>query len=395
MRHHDARFTLSSLLAVCALAASPVALAQSSAGADRADDAVKTPLPPAPVQLSVDAQAACSPWTLRVLNSGDVPVRIQADARLLTLLVRPNGKKYVLCSLPAAMSDEIGGRALVLEPGASYIEKFDPRLFCFGEVVDQFGADTSVTAFWGYKPSANPAHAGNAAPPFVAEPARAPVTFAAQKRLVSQTVWIVSQQPAPSAQASSPARPASAAATPDGKPGAQSTDDKSAKADSGGDVGVPKLALQVPRRIDTDSIRDARIAVVVKNVGDRAALVHLRPDRLQLRVVDPSGAGSVCGPLGRGRAAVRDFFHTLGPRASEGLTVLLAEACPRELFDRPGVYELTTSLHVSDDGRGFGLKAWTGKAKAESDRATLLRVRHGSKPYHAAAPSAVAADKSP
>src|SRR6202044_1722510 len=62
-------------------------------------------------------------------------VRLVADARLLTFEVTPrSAAKALHCELPADMrpGDDMD-RPLVLPPGRSYVERFEPRLYCFGK----------------------------------------------------------------------------------------------------------------------------------------------------------------------------------------------------------------------------------------------------------------------
>ena len=99
--------------------------------------AQKPPLPAKPtpnVSLVLETPTVRGPWTMRLTNQGDVPVSVAADARLLTLEVTErSGHKPVRCELPADMrpADE-AERALVLPPKRSYVESFEPRLYCFG-----------------------------------------------------------------------------------------------------------------------------------------------------------------------------------------------------------------------------------------------------------------------
>jgi len=94
------------------------------------------PAGPAPdVKLSLDVPTRQGAWTLHVTNAGDVPVRLAADARRVSLEVTPRGEAHpVHCELPVDMRpDDDLDRSLVLPPGRSYAESFEPRLYCFGE----------------------------------------------------------------------------------------------------------------------------------------------------------------------------------------------------------------------------------------------------------------------
>ena len=100
-------------------------------------DAAAQALPPAPVRTWLVTPTRNGPWTIRVDNTGDHPVRIPADVRLLRLeLVASDGrraKRTVRCDLgelrPDAFPDR---RALYLAPSQSWVETFDPRLICCG-----------------------------------------------------------------------------------------------------------------------------------------------------------------------------------------------------------------------------------------------------------------------
>jgi len=322
---------------------------------DKPPASVEGPLPSPNVTLSVQTPSASGRWVMLITNADDAPMRIHADARLLRLLVAPRGKNYFECELPALMRSG-DTRDLLLKPGESYREEFDPRLVCFGKVIDEIGEGTSVTAFWGYKPDAQrqKTHKPQLAP-FVVEPTEGPATFTVEKRLVSLTTWL-------------PAEP-------------KKTEGDSAKPEEPVPINAPRLVIDPVRRVDATALRDARVSATVKNVGDRSALIHIRTDQLEFQVTGPAGRGT-CGGRERRRAPVRDFFHTIQTKGSETLTVLLAEACPREVFKRPGLYEISTVLHAPSDGGQFGLHAVTGDFNAV--HRTLLRLQQAKEPYHAA-----------
>jgi hypothetical protein len=116
----------------------PTAAAQTAApAAKQAGKDKPAPLPPAPARLWLIAPGPTGPWTLRLDNEGDRPMRIAADARLLqfeieTTEVPAKGKprrKTTKCSAPASMRPSAfpERRALLLPPGHSYIEQIDPH----------------------------------------------------------------------------------------------------------------------------------------------------------------------------------------------------------------------------------------------------------------------------
>src|SRR5262249_38722793 len=129
-------------------AAPPPTSAPSAPAAPKKGPLPKLPPPPpppdAPARLWLIAPGPREPWTMRIDNEEDRAIRIPADIRLLSFdievpMIDPkNPKKKPLtykCSAPDALrpSGFPDRRGLLLAPGQSYIESFDPRLFCFGK----------------------------------------------------------------------------------------------------------------------------------------------------------------------------------------------------------------------------------------------------------------------
>ncbi len=152
--------------------------------------------PPPSVALTLDAPGPRGTWKMRVENTGDVPVRLVADARLLTLELTPAPKdgaaaakkkkpKPVVCALPADMRP-IGDvdRALVLAPKRSYTESIDPRLYCFGAKASEVLAPgTKIVAHLGWWKS----HGTSA--PFIVSPFEevTPVVRAEKELVAAET----------------------------------------------------------------------------------------------------------------------------------------------------------------------------------------------------------------
>lgn len=132
-----------------------------------------------PVRVSVIAPSADPPWTLRIENTGDEPVRIAADIRLLQLTLEgaEKGARATRCELPRALRPARfpEARALVLQPGELWQERFDPRLYCFGESADRLRGATLVRASFGWK---KPWRGAKPTEPFVAQSLRDPEAFA-------------------------------------------------------------------------------------------------------------------------------------------------------------------------------------------------------------------------
>ncbi len=323
----------------------------TSAAATRAPD----------VRFSIQIPKTHGPWQMVLVNHDVVPARVVADARRMTLLIRgPAEAKYKTCKLPSSMQDASRKRQLVLRPGQKYVEPFDPRLYCWGSVSEKLTAGSAVTAFLGWKNDPKRERKNKTQrPPFAAEPVLAPAAFIPQKRLVSITHWLGDDD------------------IVQANPKLKSPQPKY--------VGAPDLRLSTHRWADATNQRTARLTATLTNVGDRSALVHLRPDDLEIRVRRPDGSISVCGPGPAQRAAVRDFFQTIKPGKKSSVRVLLGELCPSDALQRPGLYELSATLHVRDDGSQFRLQALTGDFK--SSRSTLLRVRRSRHSFHQHPPS--------
>ena len=308
------------------------------------------------VQLRIDVPQTHGPWRMVLSNQDRVPVRVVADARRLSLLIRgPEDTKYTRCELPSSMQGSVRKRQLVLGPGQQYVERFDPRMYCWGSVSEKLAPGASVTAFLGWEDDKRRrARKKPQVPPFVVEPVLASPAFQSQKRIASLTHWLP-QGDIVQANPEVPERPTRF-------------------------VGAPDLRLKTHRWADATTYRDARLTATLTNVGDRSALVHLRPDDLQVRVRQPNGSMVVCGPGTGYRAAVRDFFQTIKPGKSATVSILLSELCPSDALQRPGLYELHTTLRVRDDGSSFRLDALTGDFPAP--KSTLLRIRDSREPYH-------------
>jgi hypothetical protein len=325
--------------------------------------------PPAPagptpdVKLTIDAPTARGPWTMRVTNGGDVPVRLVADARLLVLEVTPRGAtKPLRCELPADMrpGDDMD-RPLVLPPGRSYAERFEPRLYCFGpRPLDALSQGSIVVGRLGWQ-------GGNRArPPFeVASIAGVEPELAPLKEIVSPPVGLPDEPSIP-IEAPPPVSP--------------------------DDPDRVTLTLRGPVTVDAQSMTGAATTVTLHNAGKRAVIVRFRPETLRFDVTGPGGAESCRWPLSP-VAAMRDLFTTVPPGGSTELSVLLAAYCSGHAFAEPGLLLVRPGLdtrHAS--GADLALRTFDGEVLAASP--VLVRLHQGLKeprlqrPHLEPAPSA-------
>jgi hypothetical protein len=282
-----------------------------------------------------------------VVNAGDIPVRLVADARLLTLELTPRGaRKPLRCQLPADMrpSDDME-RALVLPPKRSYSESFEPRLYCFGErELDALGATTIVVARLGW-----PERASGRGP-----------------RVVS-AIEGVEPEVAPLASIESPP-----IALPD-EPTPMGTNDPARIPD---DPDPVHLVLKSSRAVDTASSENLTLTVTVRNEGKRPVRLRFRPETLGFEVTSSSGVQH-CGWPTPPSAPVRDYFTTLAPGGAESQTVVIVDYCGRTPFERSGLVVVRPDLDTRHGGgEAIGLRTFDGVVIAATP--SVVRLHQGN-----------------
>jgi len=299
------------------------------------------------VKVTLDAPTTHGPWTVRVANTGDIPVRLVADARLLTLELTPRGaRKPLRCQLPADMrpADDTE-RTLVLPPKRSYSESFEPRLYCFGErELEALEATTIVVARLGWPERAN-GHGPHVVSAIEGvEPEVAPLADIASPPVS------LPDEPTPMA----PAEPTRAAEDPD----------------------PVHLALASNRAVDAQSAENLALTVTLRNDGKRAVRVRFRPETLGFEVTSSSGAQH-CGWPMMPSAPAHDYFSTLAPGGAESLTVLVGDYCGRAPFERPGLVVLRPNLDTRRaSGATIGLKTFDGVVIAATP--SVVRLHQGN-----------------
>lgn len=358
----------------------------------QADEAAA--LAPPPLVLSLTAGTGGGPWRLRIENTGDVPVRIAADPRLLVLDVTPPAgfvdptiktkraasakieePRPARCILPddaRPTTDE--GRELVVPSKRSWSTTIEPLLYCFGaRERAMLLSGASVTAHFGWptplpRPGAAAAAAARArteravlASPFVTAPVGAAVgKLAPAKDLVSSPITLA--ETVPGAVASS-----------------------AGSAGANGDTSLPPLpagsatlAVSMPDSLDVARGNEISTTVTVANESDKPAVLLVRPELLRFNVAGPAGSVA-CGMTRAVDAPIRELFSTIGPKARTSVGILVSAVCPADTFDEPGIYRVVAVLDTSAaSGRSIGLKTWDGEVTARSPM--LLRVRTPRRP---------------
>lgn len=366
--------------------------------------------PPAAVSLTVTPGPAGGPWRMRIENTGEEPVRIPADPRLLVLELTAapeaasentsdkteetgkggNGGKGGKLTKPRRATDvgDVGdegpplrcalpddtrpsmdtARELVIFPKRSWSASFDPLFYCFGSRERAaLIPNTSVKARFGWPapPAPRPRRGKETrepvlAPPFAVTPLVAPPGAA---RSTISPSKVIDAEPFVLAEAAIPVpRSSSRDEPPEDAPGA--------------------LTLSVPEAMDSARGIELGTTIRLTNGTDRPITLLYRPEVLVFTVSGPAGNVS-CGTPRQVASPIRELFSTVPASGKLDVTMLLTAACPAGTFDEPGVYRILPKLDTTGaSGRALGIATWDGVASAKVP--LLLRVRM---PRTAVAPS--------
>lgn len=342
-----------------------VALAPASVAAAEPSPPTPSALAPPSVTLKVTPGAGGAPWRLSIENTGEEPVRVPADARLLRLEITPppadvavtppkKGAKPpapLRCVLPddaRPRSDQ--GSDLVIPARRSWSATFDPLFYCFGarerkallpgaEIIARFGWPA---------PAARPgAKAAALAPPFAVTPVGAGAERRAPAKGLEAAPFTLTDAVTEAGPAVSDA-PASA-------------------------------SLSVPEALDVARGKDAATTVTLSNESDRPLKLLFRSDMIELEVSGPAGPAVSCGARRVVDAPIRELFTTLAVKGRAQASVLLGALCPPGTFDEPGVYRVRPRLDTTGaSGRTIGLDTWEGVATGKAP--LLVRVRTPKSP---------------
>ena len=286
---------------------------------------------------------------MRVKNEGQVPVRLVADGRLLSLDVTPRGEREpVHCELPIDMRPaDDAARALVLPPGRSYAEPVQPAMLCLGN--REFRALTQGAIVVGHL-----GWTGHAAkPPFVIAPLDGvEPAVAALMRLDSSPIALPDEPTPPPIDAWQ-----------------QRSDDPDR----------PKLSLHGQETVDAPSPSQILVTITLRNDGKRPVAVRFRPETLRFYVSAASGAAERCRWPMLPVAAMPHLFATIRPGDSESLSVRLDAYCVGHLFDQPGLFFVRPELDTRRaSGADIALVTFDGLVVSSS--LTYVRLRQGVNP---------------
>jgi hypothetical protein len=318
--------------------------------------------------LSVREAGPSLPWTVTIENRGGDPVELVADSRLLAFSVRaPGMRKRTRCALPNSSQPE--GRdpatVVVLQPGQSVSEDFDPRFFCFEEGGQRLLVPGAlITPYFGWE-------------------WREPTRSFIRGRLVTQEV----QQLPPFVAESLPAIPGASDETEPkvsdkqlvGQTFALASDYESwsrarRKLAPAGDA--PQVfELELTQGSDAEAERNATVTMQLTNRSATEQRLFFRRELVSFVVIGPTGDTQICNPVPEERAPDRQAFMKLAVGEHRSYTTRLTELCPRGSFGAPGLYRVHARFVANADGRDQGLLAFTGTVTSRG--AAVLRIRTG------------------
>jgi hypothetical protein len=111
---------------------------------------------------------------------------------------------------------------------------------------------------------------------------------------------------------------------------------------------------------------------------------------LGFRVEGPDGVVH-CHPGQPTNTLPREAFAGLKPGASTSLTLIVQEACDKDLFRRPGLYHVFPSLHLDEQSVDKSVVPMLGVVHAKEP--TLVRIASGPEPFYKTPPQPVRAGK--
>jgi hypothetical protein len=360
------------------------AMAQSSAGKMGGSGLV----------LHVAERGPGKPWIIAVSNDGNTPTVLVADTRLLWLDVMvPGAKKSTQCRLPIDLLPKEAEPRLniTLQPGESVAQLIDPRLYCFaaGEqkrlvpgarVVPHLGwpeLPDKTTWIHGKKSGATVPQP----PPFVAHHADLDVELAVDAR---NTALKVAKSVRLAKGATRPSDAAMGVPLPSGVDKQLQGPDLSLR-DTYAEWSSPKgkdaredaqdcpLELKLVQGSDARTEHNATVQITLRNQSRRRQVVYFRREFVTFQVIGPAGV-VICDPTPDVRAPDREAFVTLAPGATRTFSSRLAELCPRDTFDMPGLYLVNGTYDAIEDGSKWNLAAFTGRVISAMPANVRIRI---------------------
>ena len=374
--------SLAARAAAAAFSAAALLTSPASAAPDSGDTLIALARD---LELLITENGPDQPWTLHLHNQGTTPMGVMADPGLLWFEIAVPGTRTPLtCRLPEPLWPKgMRRRAeLVLPPGERFSRRFDPRFFCFADLVQVAlvpGAKVTPHFGWSHETRATTVGGKRVEQPL---PPRAPFI-----------AWAVAEAPPPPPEeeppsvesegeepGSEPPPPESPWQLPDeGLKGVAGTafvlGPAYAKWSDRSLAITPGFNVAMLAGSDAEDERAAVVTVGIGNAGPEPQQAVIRRELLSFDVVGPDGAFECpAGEMGPPDIA---SFSSLGPRAAEQMVVRLIEMCARGSFARPGLYEVRATWHSRFSGQAVGLEGFVGDVT--SPRPAIVRVRSGER----------------
>jgi hypothetical protein len=342
-------------------------------------------------------------WGMALVNRGSDTLRVVHDPSLLTIEVvpppdpkakYPKKPKPRVCQLPAGLRAERASTELsiVLAPGQGVVEAFDPRLYCLPEGgVSPFVAGAEVRARFGFPPKTKVVWKGGRheeplpeqLPPFVAVVVPPPPPDADAGAPEPSSDIQMEVHDAGAAEPSAHAHEGSAAEEPSAAGGVKQL--VATPLVLGGDyappppaVPPPTLALELVQGSDASTFSTATATLKLSNHDKVLRRIYFRRELVSFQVTGPDGTVT-CDPQPDERAPDRLAYTALNAGGSVTVTSRLAELCPGESFQRPGLYVIEAQLDAFANGKEHGFDAFVGKLV--SSRTVVVRIRSGTLPF--------------
>jgi hypothetical protein len=335
------------------------------------------------LQLEVTETGPDQPWTLHLHNGGATKVGVMADPGLLWFeVVLPSSSTTVTCRLPEPLWPKAMRRRaeLQLAPGERFSRRFDPRFFCFAELVQTaLVPGARVIPHFGWPHETRSMTVGGKR---VEQPLSPRPPFMA---------WVVNEPPAPPPEEDEDAELASE------EEGGEMPAPPSWRVPSEGLKSIAGTAIELSPAYakwsaksppltdglnvallagsDAEDERGAIVTVSLGNAGSMPQTVVVRRELISFEVLGPDGAFEC--PTGEMGSPDIASFTTLGERKVEQLVVRLIEMCPRGSFSRPGLYEVQATWHGKFSGQALNVEAFVGTLT--TPRPALVRVRSGER----------------
>ena len=339
------------------------------------------------LELSITENGPDQPWTLHLHNRGTTPMGVMADPGLLWFEIAvPGAPAPLTCRLPEPLWPKgMRRRAeLVLPPGERFSRRFDPRFFCFADLVQvALVPGAKVTPHFGWSHETRTATVGGKR---VEQPLPPRAPFIA---------WAVTEAPPPPQEEEEPLPSAEGEGEePGSEPPAPESPwklpDEGLKAVVGTafvlaptyakwsdrSPGVtPGFNVAMLAGSDAEDERAAVVTVGIGNAGPETQQAVIRRELLSFDVLGPDGAFEC--PAGEMGSPDTASFSTLPKLAAEQMVVRLIEMCARGSFARPGLYEVRATWHSRFSGQAVGLEGFVGDVA--SPRPAMVRVRSGER----------------